>query len=149
MGLMGEEREDTTVANKDVPLPPVIPPGMNNVMTRLTFSLSDTGNVYKLVQSKNAKKYDILSVYPTNLTALQCACQQLDIDIIQFRSSSSGNSASSSGGGGEDLLTRVPRKMLLVAARRGVCLDFSPFIHMMMMIIIIRPPLVTMTACFD
>lgn len=59
-------------------------------------------------QSKNAKKYDLLSIHPTSAVAFQSACQTQDVDIIQLRM---------------PLDYRPARKMVRTAARRGVVFE--------------------------
>ncbi|CAG0916635.1 unnamed protein product [Notodromas monacha] len=85
------------------------------ILSRLTYSISDPITSFKLSQSRNAKKYDIIAVRPTSLTGLQSACQTIDVDIIQLRIPCE---------------FKWPRKMLLTAIRRGIAFEllYSPML---------------------
>jgi len=81
-----------------------------HILHRLTVEIGDTSHVHKLIQSENAKKYDILAVMPTTDAAVQQFCQSIPVEIITFDPEN------------EDVV-RISRKMYKMATERGIYLE--------------------------
>ncbi|XP_063983417.1 ribonuclease P protein subunit p30 [Diachasmimorpha longicaudata] len=80
--------------------------GKLSILSRLTFTFSDTAKTYTLGQSNGLKKFDLYGVMPKNQAALQFACSQLNVDIVTINSTSGS--------------FKFTRKLYLQAVERGV-----------------------------
>lgn len=72
----------------DIPSPPAIPKDYQynkNVYTRLTVAVSDPIQIYKLNQTAESKRYDLLALEPLNKKMLSYLCGgPSDFDILTF-----------------------------------------------------------------
>ncbi|XP_011299334.1 ribonuclease P protein subunit p30 [Fopius arisanus] len=76
------------------------------ILSRLTFTFTDTAKTYTLCQAASFKKFHLFAVMPKNQAALQFACSQLNVDIVTINSSNSS--------------FKFTRKLYLQAVDRGV-----------------------------
>merc|ERR1712071_690805 len=86
----------------------------NNVkiLQRLTVTLSDPSYTQKLIQSVNAKRYDLLAVLPTTTAAFQHAAANMEVDIITYDPSVATE-------------VRFNRKQYRMGADRGIYFELS------------------------
>ncbi|XP_077292483.1 ribonuclease P protein subunit Rpp30 [Arctopsyche grandis] len=92
-----------------VPEPIKIPEDITDItiLNRLTIEFSDNNIIHKMNQSENLKKFDILAVIPTSVSAFQYSCCNMDVDIISYKLESNAN-------------FKLNRKLYKQAVERGI-----------------------------
>lgn len=55
-----------------------------DIYTRINFVISDSDNIRKVLQAKNTKLYDLISVQPLKLIVLKALVGVVDVDIISY-----------------------------------------------------------------
>merc|ERR1712071_511659 len=118
------KKKDVAEEVKEIPPPPtlsftdkelsILRAHGNNVkiLQRLTVTLSDPSYTQKLIQSVNAKRYDLLAVLPTTTAAFQHAAANMEVDIITYDPSVATE-------------VRFNRKQYRLAADRGIYFELS------------------------
>ncbi|XP_014251688.1 ribonuclease P protein subunit p30 [Cimex lectularius] len=79
----GEKQDDTIPEPKKLEVPDRYK-GKFMVLNRLTIKFSDTSQWYKVMKSKNIKRYHLLAAIPANGNALHHCCSTGDADIVTF-----------------------------------------------------------------
>lgn len=101
-----KEKKDYIPAPVDIPKEIVASTNLN-ILQRVTIELSDASSSYKLTNSENLKKYDIIAVVPKTLPAFQFVCNTMDFDIITFEPETR-------------LPYKISRKLYRLAIERGM-----------------------------